>query len=104
IALLHVLDGSARWLDERLAEVPHTTVSYEDDLRPPERRAATLARVAGMLGVERSEGTTGLRAVAPERPEQRVTNFDELARALAHTRFAALVREPPPAGGSTEPG
>lgn len=100
IALLHVLDGNGRWLDDKLSEVPHTTVSYEEDLRPPERRDATLAHLADVLGVEHGAGSTELRAVAPERPEQRITNFDELARALEHTRFADLVtgraRDQPP--------
>ena len=91
IALLHVLDGNARWLDERLAEVPHTTVSYEDDLRQPVSREATLSRLAGLLGVAPARASSDLRAVAPERPENRITNFDELAAALAHTRFAPLV-------------
>lgn len=91
IALLHVLDGSARWLDERLAEVPHTTISYEDDLRPPDRRDATLGRLADLLDVPRTGVTTELRAVAPASPQDRITNLDAVARALEHTRFASLV-------------
>lgn len=93
IALLHVLDGSARWLDERLAEVPHTGISYEDDLRPPERRHATLTRLARLLDVPFTVASTELKAVAPPQPEKRITNFDALARALEHTRFASLVAD-----------
>jgi len=94
IALLYVLDGNATWLDERLAEVPHTTISYEDDLRPPERRPATLARLADLLGVQCNAASTGLRPGAPAMPEDRLTNMAEVVRALEHTRFATLVRAP----------
>lgn len=91
IALLYVLDANARWLDDRLAVVPHTTISYEDDLRPPERREATLTRLADLIGVPYTAGTTQLRAVAPARPEDRITNLDAVARALEHTRFASFI-------------
>ena len=90
IALLYVLDGNARWLDERLAEVPHTTVSYEDDLRPPEKREATLRRVADLLGVAAAAATTDLHAGAPARPQDRITNMADVVRALEQTRFAPL--------------
>jgi hypothetical protein len=91
IALLHVLDGNAEWLRERLAEVPHTAVTYEEDLRPPDRREATLSRLAGLLGVPLTRASTNLRAGAPPRPEDRLTNMPQVARALEQTRFAALV-------------
>ena len=92
IALLYVLDGNARWLDERLAQVPHTIVSYEDDLRPPEQREATLRRLADLLGVRSAGATTNLQAGAPARPRDRVTNMADVVRALEQTRFASLVR------------
>jgi len=91
IALLYVLDGNARWLDERLAEVPHTVVAYEDDLRPPERRAATLGRLADLLGVRAAGAASDLQAGAPARPEDRITNMADVVRALQQTRFASLV-------------
>ncbi len=92
IALLYVLDGNARWLDERLAEVPHTTVSYEDDLRRPERRDAALRRLADLLGVSAAGATTDLQAGAPAQPQDRVTNMAAVVRAIEQTRFAPLVR------------
>jgi len=91
IALLYVLDGHAQWLAERLAEVPHARVSYEEDLRPPQPRKATLVRIADLLEVPHAGATTDLRAIAPARPEDRLTNRLEVARALEHTRFASLV-------------
>lgn len=95
IAVLCILDGSARWLEEKLGHVPHTSISYEDDLRTPERREATVARLADLLQVPHNEVTTDLCAVAPAQPEDRITNFAEVVRALEQTRFAALVRSPP---------
>lgn len=91
IAVLYTLDANAGWLDDRLAEVPHTVVRYEDDLRSPERQAATLARLAGLLGVPDTGASSDLRAVAPARPEDRITNLPEVVRALEQTRFASLV-------------
>lgn len=95
IAVLYVLDGRARWLDEQLSPIPHTTVSYEDDLREPERQAGTVARLADLLGVQNTGASTDLRAVAPARPEDRITNLPEVVRALQQTRFGSLVGPPP---------
>jgi LPS sulfotransferase NodH len=91
IALLYVLDGNARWLEEQVAQVPHTTIGYEEDLRPPDARAAALGRLADLLGLPHAAGGTDLRAGAPPRPEDRLTNLPEVVRALQQTRFASLV-------------
>ena len=92
IALLHMLDCNARWLEAWLAGVPRTDVSYEDDLQGAERQAATVARLAALLGVPATVASTSLQAVAPAEPAGRLTNFPEVALALQHTRFAALVK------------
>jgi len=94
IAVLYTLDANARWLDERLAQVPHTVVRYEGDLRVPEQQAATLARLADLLEVPYTGASSGLRPVAPARPEDRITNLPEVVRALEQTRFASLVWTP----------
>lgn len=92
IAVLHTLDGHTRWLDERLAHLPHTTITYEDDLRVPDLQRATLARLADLLDVADTGARTDLRPIAPSRPGDRITNMPAVARALEHTRFASLVR------------
>jgi len=91
IALLYSLDGNARWLEDQLARVPHTVISYEDDLRPPDRREEALARLGSLLGVSHHGAATDLRAGAPPRLEERVTNLPELVRVLEQTRFASLL-------------
>jgi len=91
IAMLYVLDGNAEWLAERVAQVPHTTISYEDDLRLPERRGPALGRLADLLGVAPVGASTDLRAGAPAAPRDRLTNFAEVARALEQTRFRTLL-------------
>jgi len=91
IAMLYVLDGNAGWLEENVAQVPHTTLTYEDDLRPPGRREGSLARLADLLGVATTGAATTLRAGAPPRPADRLTNFAEVVRALEQTRFASLL-------------
>ena len=91
IAVLHTLDGHERWLDARLAHLPHTTITYEDDLRTPELQRATLGRLTQLLGVADTGARTDLRPIAPSRPGDRITNRAEVADALRHTRFAPLV-------------
>lgn len=95
IAVLHTLDGHSRWLDDRLATLPHTTITYEDELRTPDLQRATLGRLAGALGVADTGARTDLRPIAPSRPEDRITNITAVAQALRHTRFAGLVRTEP---------
>jgi hypothetical protein len=92
IAVLHTLDGHSRWLDDRLGPLPHTTITYEDDLRTPDLQRATLGRLAHLLGVPDTGARTDLRPIAPSRPEDRITNSAAVTRALEATRFASLVR------------
>jgi len=94
IAILYILDGKARWLDERLLHLPHTRLSYEGDLVDPGRRMVTLANLADVLGVTDTGASSDLRAVAPARPEDRISNLPEVLRALEQTRFAWLCRSP----------
>lgn len=93
ITMLYVLDRNARWLDGLVAQVPHATITYEDDLRAPARIEATLTRIADLLGVPGTGATSELRAVAPARPEDRITNLTEVTRAIEQTRFGPLVRK-----------
>lgn len=97
ITAIHSLESYAAWLDDRLASVPHTTVTYEDDLRTPDLQQATLSRMATLLGVADTGATTDLRPIAPSRPRDRITNLDQVVRALEHTRYASLVHDRPEA-------
>ena len=94
ITAIHSLESYAAWLDERLAPLPHTTITYEDDLRTPDLQRATLARLAALLGVDDTGATTDLRTIAPSRPRDRITNVDQVVRALEQTRYASLVEGP----------
>jgi LPS sulfotransferase NodH len=90
IAWLHENDRLDRWLTEVMRDVPQLRLTYEDDLRDASAHQRTLDTVCEFLGVPRSVASTCIKPIAPENPWSRVINADELASALAATRFAYL--------------
>jgi LPS sulfotransferase NodH len=75
-----------------LQALPHRAVVYEDHLLDPADRARCLTEIVGELGLAPCDGlTTSLRRNTPPRLEDLIENYDELAEALAPTRFAKFL-------------
>lgn len=80
-------EAEARQAREDVAGVPHTAISYEDDLVSPEAQSRTLALLVDLLGLRPRPVASDLVRVAPGTVAGRVANYDELAAAVASTRL-----------------
>lgn len=70
-----------------LAQIAHTSVCYEDDLLDGARHQMTYDRLAVDLGLPAGEVRTDVRRTTPDRLEDIVENYDELAAALRGTEW-----------------
>lgn len=92
IATMVVLEDAVRFDGGVLAGTAHLELVYEEDLIGPERQQATADAVAGLLGLPSHPVSSDLVKITPRRTSELVTNYDELATALAATRFAPWLR------------
>jgi len=93
-ALLRTMERLELWRtisDEMLAEFPHHTVVYEDDLLPADAHQRTADAAYEFLGFGSAPATSTLLRIAPLDVRARVTNYDELAERLSTTRFVAYL-------------
>jgi LPS sulfotransferase NodH len=89
-SLIDWLDGIARngaRNEALLADLPHETVHYEDDLSDAASQARTVTRICAVLGVPTQLVSTDLVRVTPARIEDLVANYDEVAAFLAGTPY-----------------
>jgi LPS sulfotransferase NodH len=90
-AWLHSAASYQQWLDDLLADLPHHTVTYEDDLLHERDRQAAIDTIAGLVGLEPAPVAARLQKGAPVDPWQRLKDPEPLRRLLRETAFAHLV-------------
>lgn len=100
VAGVQQLSEATRWNDQLLADVPHLTVTYEDDLEDADRHQATVDMITDALGLPTQPVATDLVRVVPRRLRDRVANYDEIADLLARTRFAPFLDDEPAVGAN----
>jgi LPS sulfotransferase NodH len=97
LAAMFILELEARLLASALDGIPHLRLFYEDHLLEPGRQQETVDRIAGELGLAARAVASELVRVTPRRTRDLVSNYDELARAVAATRFARCLEPQEPA-------
>jgi LPS sulfotransferase NodH len=96
-AWLHGAAAYQSWLEDLVADLPHQTVTYEDDLLREGDRQATIDALARCVGLEPAPVAARLQKGAPTDPWQRLADPEPLRRLLRETPFAYLADgEPPP--------
>jgi hypothetical protein len=70
---------------------PRLQVSYESLFDGPRLQAETGRRICDFLGVAYHRMQSKLRKLNPESLRDMVTNYDELAGAIARTEFADML-------------
>lgn len=88
VAALSHLSESSQWNDAVLTDVPHLTVTYEDDLEVAGRHQATVDMITDALGLPAQPVTSNLVRVVPPRLRDRLANYDDVAALVRQTRFA----------------
>jgi len=91
LAQLYQYDEDDRWLTKILGDIPHIDLTYEDDLVDESAQQATAGMLFRRLGIPPVDVDAGLFKVAPPDPRERISNPEEVARALAGTRYEELL-------------
>ena len=91
LAQLYQYDEDDRWLTKILGDIPHIDLTYEDDLVDESAQQATAAMLFRSLGIPPVDVEAGLFKVAPPDARARIANLEDVARALAGTRFEELL-------------
>lgn len=91
LAQLYHYDEDDQWLTKILGDIPHVDLTYEDDLVDESAQQATAAMLFRRLGIPPVDVDAGLFKVAPPDPRERIANPEEVARALAGTRYEELL-------------
>lgn len=73
--------------EERISRVDHLPLTYEDDLSEPDRQVKTVNKIADYLDTERFETNTSLRKITSNSYADFIENYEEMAKALAPTRY-----------------
>jgi LPS sulfotransferase NodH len=87
IAFMFSIEHAMGFARSTLAEVPHLTFYYEDDLADSCRQQATVERVCEYIGIPHAPVRSDLVRITPPALADQVLNFEELTRALAGTRY-----------------
>lgn len=70
-----------------LEDVPHLSLTYEENIRSPKNHQSTVDQIAEFLGIETAPVESSYEKVAPPSLEDGVANYDELVEHLANTRY-----------------
>jgi LPS sulfotransferase NodH len=94
IARMWFLEETINSTHAAVADVPHETVWYEDDLADPTVHQATADRIVRRLGLQPQPVRTSLNRVRGDAPyEELVENWDEVRDVLVRTRFAEWLED-----------
>ena len=93
LMMTYLFEESDQYLVGRLADLPHLSLVYEDDLVDSVAQQATADRVCDHLGVRRAPTTSDHVRFTPRRLSETVANFDEVAALIRPTRFGRFLDE-----------
>jgi hypothetical protein len=89
IARMYWLEDTIKYTHDSVADIPHETVWYEDDLVDESRHQSTVDRIVRRLGLDPMPVRTSLVRGAGDKPyAELVENWDEVVDVLGRTRFA----------------
>ncbi len=88
---LHFLERLNRLGDQLLADQPHLSLFYEDDLSNPASQQDTVDRVANYLGIPSANIGTNLVKTTPEDLSHVIENYAEIVDFLAGTPYASYL-------------
>ena len=94
VARMEQIEGTRDYEERLLEGVPHMSLSYERDLRDEARHQSTLDRVCDLLGVKSAPARSGFERISPPSLRESISNYDEVERRLASTRWARFIEGP----------
>lgn len=91
LACLQYLDNQRVEAKAILHEVPHTTLTYEDDLMDPNSHLGTAEKLSTFLGIAHINPIGSTLKLVHQQLADIVTNYDELCEGLADSDYAYLL-------------
>ena len=91
IGRMEYFERLTRFQDASLEDIPHLSVTYEQDLLPQNRHQDTADRIFEYLGLAPARVETQLRKLTSNDLSQIVDNLDEVTAALRDTPFARFL-------------
>ena len=92
--VLRWMEGSASletYERTALADIPHITVTYEDDLENDVHHQATVDAICRHLGIASNTVRCEYKKVTPTSSRDLLVNYDEVQSFLSSTSFAQYV-------------
>lgn len=90
---LSLLEESVSATERSLRDVPSIELWYEDDLATDDAQHRTVGLLCDRLGLPAHWEPAALAKVQPAATRDMVTNYDEIAAAVAATRFASYLSD-----------
>lgn len=80
--------------DVLLKEVPHLTLTYENNIASEEKQQKTMVDVCQFLGIPYAAGECAYMKISPKSLADSIENYEEIATALQGTPYAAFLDKP----------
>lgn len=93
LMMAYLFEESDRYLAQMVADLPHLTLNYEDDLHDGPAQQASVDRICDLLGVRRAPTATDHVRFTPRTLSETVANFGAVADLIRPTRFARFLEE-----------
>ncbi len=93
IACLKYLDNQRIEANAILHEVPHLSLTYEDDLVDPNSHAPTAERLSAFLQIPRLKPVGSHLKLVHQQLADIVENYDALCEGLSHSEYAYLLTD-----------
>lgn len=87
-------EGLYAYEDVLLEGVPRLSLTYEDNISDEEKQSRTMPQVCEYLGLPYEEGSCAYDKISPRSLRDSIENYDEIANALAGTKYAAYLDVP----------
>jgi len=91
LMMCFLFEESDEYLKDRLAGLPHLTLTYEEDLLEPPAQQATVARICARIGVPPAPTASDHVRFTPRRLAETITNWEAVAELVRPTRFARFL-------------
>lgn len=91
LMMTYLFEEADTFLTTLFADLPHLSLTYEDDLLEPAAQQATVARICGPLGIEAAPVHTDHVRFTPRALPDTVANWAEVASLVQSTRFSRFV-------------
>jgi LPS sulfotransferase NodH len=98
LMMTYLFEESEQYLANMLADLPHLTLTYEEDLVDSRAQQATVDRICQRLGLGSARAESEHVRFTPKRLSETVANFDAVAELVRPTRFRRFLDE-----GSRDP-